>query len=279
MHRAKETSKTLPRASSSSSSVSDKTKRVLQDLGLTDYEIKVYVALLDNPGSQASEIGRSSEVPVSKIYEVLSNLERKGWVESEQSRPAKYYPKSPSTALQAFRMRLERELKANEEYLIQELMPRYEKKETQERPDIWIVRGEYNILAKAREAIERSKNELLAVVPSALNDVVELILPALQGLHERGVKVRLMMSSQVDSKSLETVSLSADLRLRENMYGGGVIGDSREVVILLGRSTNEMLSESERALAIWSDHAGLASFAKNYFEFLWAEASPFKKQN
>jgi sugar-specific transcriptional regulator TrmB len=244
---------------------------VLQDLGLTDYEIKVYVALLDNPGSQASEIGRSSEVPVSKIYEVLSNLERKGWVESEQSRPAKYYPKSPSTALQAFRMRLERELKLNEEYLIQELM--------QERPDIWIVRGEYNILAKAREAIERSKNELLAVVPSALNDVVELILPALQGLRERGVKVRLMMSSQVDSRSLETVSLSADLRLRENMYGGGVIGDSREVVILLGRSTNEMLSESERALAIWSDHAGLASFAKNYFEFLWAEASPFKKQN
>ncbi len=106
--------------------MTDKTKRVLQDLGLTDYEIKVYLALLDGPGSQASEIGRLSEVPVSKIYEVLSNLERKGWVESQQSgRPAKYYPKSPSTALQAFKMRLERELKANEEYLLLELMPRY----------------------------------------------------------------------------------------------------------------------------------------------------------
>ncbi|MGI0081408.1 MAG: helix-turn-helix domain-containing protein, partial [Nitrososphaerales archaeon] len=77
----------MSRSSGSSSTISDKTKRVLQDLGLTDYEIKVYLSLLDAPGSQASDIGRSSEVPVSKIYEVLANLERKGWVESQQVRP------------------------------------------------------------------------------------------------------------------------------------------------------------------------------------------------
>jgi hypothetical protein len=25
-------------------------------------------------------------------------------------------------------------------------------------------------------------------------------------------------------------------------------------------------------LAIWSDHAGLAKFAKNYFEYLWRDS-------
>jgi len=60
--------------------------------------------------------------------------------------------------------------------------------------------------------------------------------------------------------------------MKENMFGGGVIVDATEVILLLGRS-----SENREALAIWSDHAGLASFAKNYFEFLWTEALPREK--
>ena len=256
--------------------MTEKTKRVLQDLGLTDYEIKVYLALHDGPGSQASEIGRLSEVPVSKIYEVLSNLERKGWVESQQtSRPAKYYPKSPSTALQAFKMRLERELKANEEYLLRELMPKYERKETQERPEIWIIRGEYNILAKVRESIDRCKKELLAVVPPALNDVIDLVIPTLASIRNSGTNIRIMISKEVSEASLKKIADIADLRLKENMFGGGVICDAREVVLLLGGGTqNSPEQNGESALAIWSDHAGLASFAKNYFEFLWTEATP-----
>ena len=137
--------------------VSEKTRRSLLNLGLTDYEIKAYVSLLAKPGIQASEVSKGSDVPVSKIYEVLSNLERKGWVESEHIRPTRYFPKSPSTALEALRMRREAELKANEDHLLSELKPIYEQKETQERPDIWINRGEYNILAKVRETINRCK--------------------------------------------------------------------------------------------------------------------------
>jgi hypothetical protein len=36
-----------------------------------------------------------------------------------------------------------------------------------------------------------------------------------------------------------------------------------------------LLEEEEEgtALAIWADHVGLARFAKNYFEYLWRDAS------
>ena len=258
---------------------SDKTRRVLQDLGLTDYEIKVYLALLDNPASQASDVSRVAEVPVSKIYEVLANLEKKGWVESQQStRPARYYPKSPSTALQAVRIRQERELKSNEEYLLQELMPRYSKKETQEKPEIWIVRGEYNILAKVQETIDRCKREILVVVPSALNDVIDLVIPALTEVKNSGVSVRMLLSVQVNKDSLRKLASLSQVRLKENMFGGGVISDAREVILLLGGGNEGVVDPSGSALAIWSDHAGLASFARSYFEFLWTEAIPFSER-
>ncbi|MGI0090876.1 MAG: TrmB family transcriptional regulator [Nitrososphaerales archaeon] len=249
--------------------VSEKTRRILQDLGLTDYEIKAYVSLLSHPSVQASEVSKDSDIPVSKIYEVLSNLERKGWVESQHSRPTKYFPKSPSTALQALRLRMEAELKSNEDHLLSELMPLYEQKEIQERPDIWIIRGDYNILAKVSESIDRCEKELLVVIPSALNAVIELIIPALTKVKSSGVNVRILMSGEITEKSLSKISSLAEARFKENMFGGGVIVDANEVVLLLGRS-----SESRESLSIWSDHAGLASFAKNYFEFLWIEAAP-----
>ena len=97
-------------------------------------------------------------------------------------------------------------------------------------------------------------------------------IPALTNVKAVGLKVRILMSGEVNERSISKISSLAELRLKENMFGGGVIVDATEVILLLGRS-----SENRESLAIWSDHAGLASFAKNYFEFLWTEAGPPSK--
>ncbi len=86
----------------------------MESLGLTGYEIKVYIALAETGKSTASDISKKSGVPYSKIYEVLSGLEEKGWSESDSSRPQKFFPRSPRTALEAMRMRIENGIKDNE---------------------------------------------------------------------------------------------------------------------------------------------------------------------
>ena len=79
-------------------SVSDKTKKSLENIGLTSYEIRSYTTLLKEGEINASEISEKSSVPYSKIYEVLGVLEEKGWIGSDDSRPTKYFAKSPTTA-------------------------------------------------------------------------------------------------------------------------------------------------------------------------------------
>jgi hypothetical protein len=49
-----------------------------------------------------------------------------------------------------------------------------------------------------------------------------------------------------------------------------VIGDGRHVVILLEGSSGD---GSFEPIAIWADHAGLAGFAKGYFQYLWDDSS------
>jgi hypothetical protein len=54
------------------------------------------------------------------------------------------------------------------------------------------------------------------------------------------------------------------------MFGGGVISDGRQVVILLG--AEKSAENNYEPLAIWAEHTGLANFAKEYFEYLWKDA-------
>ena len=58
-------------------SISDKTKKSLEKIGMTSYEIKTYTSLLKGGELNASELSQNSGVPYSKIYEVLGTLEEK----------------------------------------------------------------------------------------------------------------------------------------------------------------------------------------------------------
>jgi len=247
--------------------ISDRVRRSLQEFGLTDYEIRSYTSLLEIGPATASELSESSDVPYSKIYEILGSLEKKGWIESERGRPSKYYPKPPSLAMEITKSQLENQLKTNEALILGELQPLYEKKGVREHPDIWIVRGNFNVLARIRETIEHVQKEILAAVPAIPDPVAEMLVPLVKSMTERGVKVQFMTLKSSLSETMAKLSKFCEVRVREQMFGGGVIADGREVILLLGQEGDEAIG-----LAIWSDHIGLSKFAKNYFEYLWAEA-------
>ena len=62
--------------------VEEKLRRALHNLGLTDYEMRAYISLLKAGKLTASELSEVAGVPYSKIYDVLENLEKKGWIRS-----------------------------------------------------------------------------------------------------------------------------------------------------------------------------------------------------
>jgi sugar-specific transcriptional regulator TrmB len=251
--------------------ISDRVRRSLQEFGLTDYEIRSYTSLLEIGPATASELSEASDVPYSKIYEVLGSLEKKGWIEMEHGRPSKYYPKPPSLAMEITKSQLENALKTNEALVMEELQPLYEKKGVKEHPDIWIVRGNFNVLARIRETIEHVQKEVLAAVPAIPEPIGDMLIPLVKSIAERGVKVQIMTMKSPMSETMAKLSKFCEVRVREQMFGGGIIADGREVILLLGQEGEEAIG-----LAIWSDHIGLSKFAKNYFEYLWADSKPAK---
>lgn len=250
-------------------SVTERTRRALKDFGLTEYEVKAYVALVESGAMAASQLSTRATIPYSKIYEILGNLERKGWVEIEQGRPSKYFPKPPTTALEASRVRTENTLKSSQVDALSELQPLYERKGVQERPDIWIIRGQDNILDKIKETIGRTKRELLVAMPVVPESVISIAAPLLSIMTSRGIKVSVMVPESTDRDAIKRLRGLAEVRVREQMFGGGMISDSSQIILLLGEEPERGL-----VLAISSDHVGLVKFGKSYFEFLWENSRP-----
>ena len=253
---------------------SEKTKRAMRELGLTNYEAQAYASLLELGPMPAGRISQSAHIPYSKIYEVLGSLESKGWIETERGRPSKYYPKPPSVALDTIRLQLEDTFSRNESQILSELQPIYEKKEVHERPDIWIVRGQYNVLSKIQEMLERSRKEILIAVSEIPVQVAKILFVTLTRLKERGVKISLMTTRDASTDTLKDFLGIGEIRVRDQMFGGGIVSDSKEVMLVLAGQKGE-----SAALAIWADHPGLAKFAKDYFEYLWNDARDFKKSS
>jgi len=241
--------------------ISQDTRRVLRELGLTDYETRAYLALLERGVLTASQVSENAGVPYSKVYEILTLLERKGWIETERGRPSRYYPKAPSEALTTAKLQLEEKVKGWEKTILNELEPFYEKREIREKPDIWILRGEFSTVAKLKEMLDKTKTELMIAAPVLPKALADLVTPILQRLQSTNVKIYFMVSKQTAGWNLKELEKVAEVKVRDQMFGGGVIVDGKEAILFLG--------EEKPTLVIWSNHVGLVQFAKDYFQHLW----------
>jgi len=251
-------------------SISDKTKKSLEKIGLTSYEIRAYTTLIKDGERNASEISQNSGVPYSKIYEILGTLEEKGWIGSDDSRPTKYFAKAPSNALETTKQNADTVFSENKNVILSELIPLYEKSGTSEKPDIWFISGAMNIVSKIMEMVEHCREEVLIAVPQAGEMIVKQALPKLRQLHDKGIKVTILTSDNLEKESIKAISRVAEVKVTGGLFGGGIISDKRYVVILLGPEISS--STSSEIVAIWADHAGLAGFAREYFEYLLRDA-------
>ncbi len=256
--------------------MSDQAIDALEGLGLNKTEIRSYAALLEGGTMTASEVSRTARVPYSKVYQALESLHKKGWVDRQRSRPILYSAKPPESAMEELRAQNESDMREREKLALAELASIYEKKGEQERPDIWILRGTVEILSRVKKTVLSSRNELLVALPVGIAPYADQVAALLMALKEKGVRISILTSLGLPQETLSALSATSEVRTRRMMFGGGVIADSKEVVLLLGGGGTEESANS--ALAIWADHPGLASFARDYFQFLWKSRETVKEK-
>lgn len=252
-----------------SSVTGEKAIRALRGLGLTEYEVSAYLSLLQYGGITAMGLSEKASIPYSKVYGVLEALRRRGWVEIGGGRPRVYYPKSPMEALRAEWARREKSFEEYRDIILEELQPIFEGSGLRERPEVWMIRGLKNILSSLKRMVDGVKRELMFALPTLADELLMVLSTSLSLARDRGAKILLLTTGEVVSKVERYAHFFDEIRVRGEMFGGGIIVDGAETLLILE-------TKPGGRLAIASDHKGLTGIAKVYFNHLWRTAKPLK---
>ncbi|MDM7934226.1 MAG: TrmB family transcriptional regulator [Methanothrix sp.] len=132
----------------------------LRKLGLTEYEAKAYATLVGMGEATAREAHELSGVPRTRIYDILRDLERKGFVESVNGSPTYYRAVEPDQVIE----RLRDDLVASIDRSTSELKSLNLK--AHGASPVWCVRSEWGIRNRIKDFLGRVERELTILTRS-----------------------------------------------------------------------------------------------------------------
>lgn len=177
---------------------------LLQELGLNKYEAEAYYTLLIQGPLTGYELGKRSQVPLSRSYDVLDRLSQKGLALIQPGEPARYRALEPALFLSQARASMEQTLNT----LASELS---DAPATINANEYWVVRGRRHILARAQALCAAATRSIQAALPSA---ELAALTESLAQARKRGCSVSL-----IAEHVSETATLSLLIDGREALLG------------------------------------------------------------
>jgi HTH-type transcriptional regulator, sugar sensing transcriptional regulator len=204
---------------------------LLQQVGLNKYEAEAYAALLRYGPLTGYELGKRSEVPLSRSYEILERMVSKGFALVQPGDPPRYVAEPPEQFLDRTRAATTSTLDALAQALADagpSAIPE----------GFWVVRGQEHILAYANTCIARAQRTLAVQITPAQR---VFVAEALAQAQARGCRI---LPPLIDTCAEDAATLLLLIDDREALVGTltpadraqAVAGANRAFVTALGRS-------------------------------------------
>jgi len=134
------------------------TVELLQQIGLNKYEAEAYYTLLAEGPLTGYELGKRSQVPLSRSYEILERLTQKGLALVQPGDPPRYTAEPPGQFLGQVRSTIAATLDALANALAD--LPR-----SDTASEFWVLRGRQHILARMRTMIADAQRTIDLSLP------------------------------------------------------------------------------------------------------------------
>jgi sugar-specific transcriptional regulator TrmB len=184
--------------------------RKIFDLNL--YEVKVWTALLSRGTSTAGELSNISDVPRSRTYDILESLEKKGFIVMKLGKPIKFVALKPEEVVERVKKNLMRAAQDKTKRLenlkgddvLEELNVLFSQGVKFVEPSdlSGSLKGRQN-LYNHLDMLIRDAEKTITIVTTAegLNRKFESIMPSLEKMKKRGVKIRI--AAPIDKNNMK----------------------------------------------------------------------------
>ena len=249
--------------------------RKMQNLGLTEYQARIYLTLLDLGEAIASQLPSLSRVPRTRIYSTMNQLHEKGLVEIIPEKPTKYVPVPIEAYIEkvAERKRLEAsELEMNvDDYSLEfAITPTVE---VQKAGRFEAIYGRRNVRERLSKMYDGAKKEILLVGTWASpTRLVRARLPWIEEKSKEGLVLK--YAFPVDSTTMDDVKVLeglTDVRTIDmNLPIYFMVKDSEELLLCHPIPNDEVVHRGDD-IAIWTDDEGIVAAMRAIAESIWSQ--------
>lgn len=234
----------------------------MRELGLTEYQARVYLTLLDLGVSKASQVPSISRVPRTRIYSTMNQLHEKGLVEIIPESPIKYRPVPISDYLDKVaesHVRTADEIVSKKEELEQEFAVKGGLK-VEETGRFEAIYGRRNVRERLSRMYEESESEIVSI-GTAMSPIriVRSRLPTIEEKFKLGVDMK--YAFPIDSSNRENaqiLSQYADVKnIDMNLSVYFLVVDSKQALLCHPIPPDESFLRGDD-IAIWTDDEGIA---------------------
>ncbi|HUV34906.1 MAG TPA: helix-turn-helix domain-containing protein [Candidatus Desulfaltia sp.] len=168
--------------------------RIVEYIGLSEYESKVYLSLINLGTVSVRKLSINCNVPRTKVYGTLKKLIDYDLVVEIPGHPKQFSPSNPGESFNTI-LNITKEKATDFDNIIKKLNEVHEKRKEKLGPEkklIWFLDKEHNIKGKCNEIIRQSEEELNIITTE---DGLEILFNAahrlLDEMLESGVEIKL----------------------------------------------------------------------------------------
>jgi HTH-type transcriptional regulator, sugar sensing transcriptional regulator len=227
----------------------------LKNLGFTEYEAKIYVALLQSSPANGNIIAKNAGVPPSKVYEALRRMEEKKMVfpvsGGENGNKRRYSPVPYDILLSQKRKDFADGIKFLETSL-EEVSNRSDTEWT----ELFVIDGYDSTIEAMQSAIESSKTKIMM---TCWCRELEPLIDVLKSAYERGVAIMMLTFDVCSVEVPWNIYIHHQLEPALNRHIGElclVIDNEKSIVF--------QSNEKTKTHAVISQHPSTVLIASNY---------------
>ena len=199
----------------------------------------------------AQEVSETVDVPRTRVYDAVAELQDHGLVDVQQSSPKRFWAISTETVGRHF----EREYTHRVNALTDALDDIEPTERSLEQRGVWTVTGRDTVTDRVIDFVEAADDEVVYMTVESL--LTEDVTDALSAASERGVSIRLAEMSQSTEETIR--AMLPDAELFESIWDWAdtpagrlmMVDEERTLVSVLAPGDGEHPPESLDETAIW----------------------------
>lgn len=235
-------------------------QKALEDLGLTEAESKVYLALIKRGNSLAGAIAKETGLHRRTLYDLLYRLRSKGLVSNIVTNNKRYFEAvNPDRLLE-----LIKEKEDNLKRVLPELKGFY--KTTKEKKEVLFYRGKQALKTVFDDQLKEGKEIFFMGKAVDVNEILKFYFQKFDSKRiEKNIQLKMIFD--IEAKNFQEIK---KIPMAEIKYLAGWNNSTMSTYIYGSNITLVLWNEDPIAIVIRQKE--LADGFKNYFDILWGVA-------